>query len=229
MSGFVKLHRTLIGHHAFRNDAEAMAFAWMVLRAAWKPARIRYKGRMIALDRGQLSVSQRDMAAAFDRDKGWVERLWKRLRGEAMIEVTHEAGAAIITICNYNEYQSNSDCGKAASEADARQTQGTEQRKEELKEERKKEGGASASRIANTDYAFSGSVIRLNQTDFDRWRQTYHAIPDIKAELVSLDAWLTGQSETKRKAWFHSVPGSLNRKHQEILKAAEEQEWWSPC
>ena len=27
MSGYVHIHRSLIGHPAFRNDAEAMAFA----------------------------------------------------------------------------------------------------------------------------------------------------------------------------------------------------------
>ena len=47
MSGFVVLHRSLLGHPAFRNDAEAMAFAWMILRASWRPVRVRYKGKAI--------------------------------------------------------------------------------------------------------------------------------------------------------------------------------------
>lgn len=59
MTGYVRLHRSLIGHPAFRNDAEAMAFAWMVARAAWKPSCVRYKGRAISLNRGQLAISVR--------------------------------------------------------------------------------------------------------------------------------------------------------------------------
>jgi hypothetical protein len=140
VSGYVRLHRRICGHHAFRNDSEAMAFSWMVLRAAWQPIRVRYKDRQLWLQRGQLAVSQRDMASAMDRDKAWVERLWKRLRAEAMIMVDSEAGVAVITICNYNEYQAETSQREAAdeapSEAGARQAQGTEQEREEGKEER---------------------------------------------------------------------------------------------
>jgi hypothetical protein len=139
MSGYVRIHRSLIGHPAFRNDAEAMAFAWLVAKAAWKPIRVRYKERGIYLSRGQVAISQRDMAKALDRDKAWVERLWKRLRAEAMVTVASEAGVAVITICNYDEYQAERDTREAADEApdkaDARQTQGTEQRREEREED----------------------------------------------------------------------------------------------
>lgn len=134
MSGYVLIHRSLIGHPAFRNDAEAMAFAWMVVRAAWKPVRVRYKERGLFLQRGQLSISQRDMAQALDRDKAWIERLWKRLRAEAMIEVGSEAGVAVITICKYDDYQafdqSREAVNEAPREARARQAQGTEQIRE---------------------------------------------------------------------------------------------------
>lgn len=144
MSGYVRIHRSLIGHPAFRNDAEAMAFAWMIAKAQWKPTRVRYKGRGITLERGQLAISQRDMAHDLDRDKSWIERLWKRLKHEAMIEVTSEAGVAVITVCNYDEYQpaglTREALGEALREADARQTQGTEQIREEGK---KKEANAS--------------------------------------------------------------------------------------
>lgn len=139
MSGYARLHRSLIGHPAFRNDAEAMAFAWMVLRASWKECRVRYKGRAFVLQRGQLAISQRDMADALDRDKAWVERLWKRLRGEAMIEVSYEAGAAVITLCNYERYQASNDDREAPDEAlpkaGARQTRGTEQEDKQPEEE----------------------------------------------------------------------------------------------
>lgn len=149
MSGYVRIHRTLIGHPAFRNDAEALAFAWLVVRAQWKPTRVRYKERAIELERGQVAISQRDMARALDRDKAWVERLWKRLRAEAMINVASEAGVAVITICKYEQYQANSDTREAVDEAPpeagARQGQGTEQIREEGKKEEETEANASVS------------------------------------------------------------------------------------
>ena len=139
MSGYVRIHRPLFEEHpAFRNDAEAMAFAWLIVKAAWKPTVVRYKERKIHLQRGQVAVSQRDMARALDRDKAWIERLWKRLRGEAMIKVDSEAGVAVITICKYNEYQADAVPSEAVNEAPrearARQGRGTEQIREEVKE-----------------------------------------------------------------------------------------------
>lgn len=139
MSGYARLHRSLIGHPAFRNDAEAMAFGYLVLRASWEATRVRYKGKAIELKRGQLAMSVRDLAEAMDRDKGWVERLLKRLKSETMIETHTETGVMVITICNYSEYQANADDGKTPrktrGETPARQTQDTEQGREEFKEE----------------------------------------------------------------------------------------------
>jgi hypothetical protein len=131
MSGYVRIHRTLIGHPAFRNDAEAMAFAWLVAKAAWRSTRVRYKARGICLERGQLAISVRDFADAMDRDKAWIERLLKRLRAETMIETVTEAGITVLTICKYDQYQSEPILCETPSETPretgARQRQDTEQ------------------------------------------------------------------------------------------------------
>lgn len=174
MSGFVVMHRSLIDHPAFRNESEAMAFAWMVMRASWKTTRVRYKGRSITLERGQLSVSQRDMAASFDRDKAWVERLWKRLRSEAMIEVACEAGLAVITICNYCKYQNISDereavC-EAQSEAGARQARGTEQQDNKIT--RNKSSVAKATSQRKDHVAKPDGVDNRVWADFLKQRKT---------------------------------------------------------
>ena len=151
MSGYVRIHRALIGHPAFRNDAEALAFAWMVINAAWKPIRVRYQERAVSLARGQLAVSVRDLARAMDRDKGWVERLLKRLKSEAMIETTDETGVSVITIRNYDEYQAEKDTAKTPAETPAetgaRQGQDTEQGREEGKKE-----GKTRKRVRTPDY-----------------------------------------------------------------------------
>jgi len=147
VSGYVAAHRTIIGHPAFRNDSEAMAFVWMILKAQWKDVRVRYKERGIHLKRGQLAVSQRDMARSLDRDKAWIERLWKRLKSEAMIEVATEAGVAVITICNYGKYQNlkgmREAVPEAGCEAEVRQGRGTEQEREEREEEENTPSGVS--------------------------------------------------------------------------------------
>jgi hypothetical protein len=135
--GYVRIYRALLGNASFRNDGEALAFAWMVIRAAWRPTRINYKDRTITLQRGQLAVSTRDMATAIDRDKAWITRFWNRAKNEAMIETRAETGVTVITICNYDQFQGERDRGETPAETQpetrVRQGRDTEQRKEEDK------------------------------------------------------------------------------------------------
>lgn len=215
-AGFVKVYRTILGHPAFRNDAEAMAFAWMVIRASWKPARVRYKDRTISLKRGQLAMSVRDMATAMDRDKAWVERLWKRLKAETMIETATDAGVSVVTICKYESFQGEradrEETRETPFETGARQARDTEQRREEDKNNKKED----------TSLAFQGRTIRLSQSDFASWERAYSAIQDLKAELCSLDDWISGQPEDVRAKWFFRVSGALKNRHQQFLRQAKE-------
>ncbi len=113
------------------------------------------------------------MAAALDRDKAWIERLWKRLRGEAMINVASEAGVAVITICKYEQYQTKPEVREAANdgpseapfEAGARQAQGTEQVREEIKKEEK---DASASSSAEPRQVISDWNIQAAKSGWPR-------------------------------------------------------------
>lgn len=107
--------------------------------------------------------------------------------------------------------------GGNASEIRPQMEDGGDKMEEEGEKERKGKG-ASAARTPAPEYAFSGKVIHLTKQDFDNWRVAYHAIPDFRAELLSLDSWLSGQPAEKRKGWFHVTSGSLNRKHQELLR-----------
>lgn len=155
MSGYARVHRTLLDHPAFRNDAEAMAFAWLVLRAAWRPVRVRYKDRALELQRGQLAVSVRDFSAAMDRDRGWTERLIRRLKNERMIATAAGAGVLVITICNYDLYQAEREGGATPAATAARQAHDTEQEGEESKNRNlpPKAAGGSTKQYLPEDWA----------------------------------------------------------------------------
>lgn len=53
-------------------------------------------------------------------------------------------------------------------------------------------------------YAFTGSVIRLNQKDFDEWSVTFPEL-NLRAELMVRDQYLAKQSDTEKKNWFMST------------------------
>lgn len=76
------------------------------------------------------------------------------------------------------------------------------------------------------EYVFEGQTIRLSRRHFDQWAASYHAIPDLRAELQSLDDWLQGENVTdaKRKDWFQIVSRSLGRKHEERLATRREED-----
>lgn len=69
-------------------------------------------------------------------------------------------------------------------------------------------------------YTFEGRVIRLNQADFDRWANAYHALPDLRAELQALDDYAATKPEFAAK-WFFSVSGALRNKHDAKLAEAK--------
>lgn len=90
-------------------------------------------------------------------------------------------------------------------------------RESEIPRERK---AAKPAQRSGKEYAFSGNTIKLDAADLDRWKKTYHAIPDIEAELSAIDDWLRGKP-AKQDDWFHITSGSLGRKHQEYLAKAQ--------
>lgn len=69
---------------------------------------------------------------------------------------------------------------------------------------------------APDDLAFAGRVIRLNQSDFDRWRKVYHAIPDMTAELTKADAYFV-ENPPKNGKWFFPASRWLEREHKSLL------------
>lgn len=196
MSGYARFHRSLVGHPAFRNDAEAMAFAYLVLRASWKSTRVRYKGKAIDLARGQLAMSVRDLAEAMDRDKGWVERLLKRLKSETMVETRAETGVLVVTICNYEKYQASNDTRETLCETPdetrARQAQDTEQVREEYKKE---EGTNVPSRAKRA----GGQACRLP----DDWQPIRFADETVAREIVDRRGgdWSRRALESFRNHW----------------------------
>lgn len=78
-------------------------------------------------------------------------------------------------------------------------------------------GGATAPK-----YAFEGKVIRLGQIDFDRWRQTYHALSDITATLQSADDYYS-ENPPKDGKWFFPVSRWLQKEHERASAETEKQ------
>jgi len=64
-------------------------------------------------------------------------------------------------------------------------------------------------------YAFEGSVIRLNQADYDDFKALFSAIPDFDAALRGYDLEF---SRAPPKSWFLPLKNKLQYQHQETTR-----------
>tara|TARA_Y100001951_G_scaffold104212_1_gene115166 strand:+ start:1362 stop:2153 length:792 start_codon:yes stop_codon:yes gene_type:complete len=157
--GFVRVYRRVLEDPDFTSAAEAMAFVYLILKASWRDVEVRYKGRKIALKRGQLALSLRDMAADLEWSKSRCERYLNTMKRAGKLGTGggtppgHQSGqraghlpgqaANVLTICKYDDYQlspnavetpGGTGCGTAEnSERDSSGTQnnkGNEERRD---------------------------------------------------------------------------------------------------
>ncbi len=87
--------------------SERDAWSWMIGEAFFQDGIKNIGGHPILLKRGQFSHSIRFMALKFKWGKGKVERYIKKLLDWKMIKTDTEngTGQTIVTICNYDKYQ----------------------------------------------------------------------------------------------------------------------------
>lgn len=141
MSGFVALYREAFEHPMLQDAERFRAWFWLVAHAAWKPTKARIKGDMVELQRGELTFSVRFLADKWGWSKSRVDRFIADLRAEGMIATRSKIGTpsnqnagqgqSIITICNYDEYQSVDDDKRDNSGTQSGTTAGQQRDKEE--------------------------------------------------------------------------------------------------
>jgi len=138
MSGGVIIARNLWDDPAFQNEpfSEREAWIWMICEAQWKPRQRRVGKVIVNVDRGQLAHSTRFLAEAWKWSHAKVRRYLDRLEKLKLIRRESGTGVSVITLCKYNEYQlSPQSSGTEA--AQKRHRSGTNQNKDEIREEGK--------------------------------------------------------------------------------------------
>lgn len=117
------MHREWMEHPMFRGETytRAQAWCWLIENANFAPGKIEVKGRIVTVGRGQLRHSLRHLAKLWGWDEARVRRFIARLENENMIRCVVDAGQNLITICNYERYQSNDCVADAPTDAGATQ------------------------------------------------------------------------------------------------------------
>jgi hypothetical protein len=162
--GFFAVDRGIWDHPVLRGNgpfSRREAWLWLISEACWQPRRLVVANITINLKRGQLVASSRFLAGKWGWSEAAVRRFLAELRGknarqwgadaiadaqtDAMIDAQTDAGITVITIRNYNKYQSGSRLSDAASDAptDATSDATPDANTKNQKNKKKDEGGVA--------------------------------------------------------------------------------------
>lgn len=218
------MDRGVWDHELFARDeySRREAWLWLVASAVWKDQRIRIKDSMLPLSRGQCAFSLRFLATKWGWSKDKVARFMRHLEIETMIETQARRDITIITICNYEKYQSSKDDDCDTERDTERDTTATQLRHERDKEEQInkltidiEEGGARAvSKI--TDEAITLAQEIGAQSSIDPDDPSWLGFPYI------VQMWLAEQIP---KDFALAVCSRVRVKNQKYFDKAVRSEW----
>jgi hypothetical protein len=108
MVGWVKIHRALAKHDLWLAEPFTYGQAWvdLVINTNHAPGSFMVKRQRVSLERGQIGWSEITMTERWKWSRGKVRRFLKRLSSDGMIEQQAGHLTSIITVCNYDSYQS---------------------------------------------------------------------------------------------------------------------------
>lgn len=135
--GFVAIDRGVWDHPLFADEkfSEREAWLWLLSSAAWADKRIRVGKTVIDLKRGQLAFATRFLAQKWKWAHSKVVRFLNKLKNDTMVTTEPTRDATLITICNYDKYQSS----RNASDTQIETPTGTLSERQRNKEEENKQ------------------------------------------------------------------------------------------
>lgn len=108
MDGYIKLHRKILDNPVVCKDAEYYAvWSYLLLNATHKEIQKDFNGGTVTLVPGQLITGRQSIAKKFKIDENKVQRVLKRLEIEHQIEQQTCNKNRLITVLNWESYQSN--------------------------------------------------------------------------------------------------------------------------
>lgn len=127
MTGYYLMHRGWMDNPVFGKGSHREAFdqrsawVWLIEHAQYEPAQVRISGKMVELQRGQLSHSYRYLGRAWGWPEVTARRFCATLASVNMISCATDAGQVVITVSNYDKYQIEPRDGGAANGASVAQ------------------------------------------------------------------------------------------------------------
>lgn len=168
-SGYVRMHRRIIDHWIMSDPLAFTMFMTFIMWAMRKDGKTLLKKQLVTLKRGQLATSWNELAERWSVDRKTIKAKILMLKNDSMLDYAADQSGTIITILNYDKYQSPSDDDWTSERTDERTVERTNERTVErthMEKERKRERenyifrkNARAPRRAKTEGGISPSAL----------------------------------------------------------------------
>ena len=112
-NGWIKLHRAIKDNPIWNSEPHSKGQAWadILIEAGHSARKLSIKGQVILLERGQKDRSELTLSKTWKWSRGKVRRFLKLLESESMILQKTGHLTSVITVCNYDIYQSMEELG----------------------------------------------------------------------------------------------------------------------
>lgn len=105
LTGWIKLHRTILNSTVFANEKKLKVFIWCLCKAATKSHEVRYGNQVITLHRGQFITGRNTAAEELGMSPSAVRRWLCGLQDGQQILLSANNKYTLVTVVNYGLYQ----------------------------------------------------------------------------------------------------------------------------
>lgn len=113
--GWFAVKRGITRHHVFQGHPERLVvWMWLLDNAAWKDTPHDVNGKTVIVPRGSVSASSRRIAKECGLGHQVVRTALDRFKSEHMVNTRLTHGRSLITLCNYEKYQTPKDDANTA-------------------------------------------------------------------------------------------------------------------
>lgn len=206
-NGYLMLQRRFFSHALWEESREfsrAEAFLDLLQLAAYAHTKKIVKGVLVSLAPGQLCASQRYMADRWGWSTKKVRHFFALLEADQIIEPQKNREGTIITLCNYEKYNS-SDPEKEPQKPHRGTTEEPPRNQIKEREEGKRDSlfapsGQSPAQEPKQSIEWSpqSGFTGITNEQIERWKTAYPAV-NIERNIAAANEWLRTNPAKRKK------------------------------
>ena len=106
MAGWILLHRSILKHWVWLSPLHTHRWIYILLNASYEERQVEFSSKVVTIKRGQLLTTYRQLQADWKTSSDVVHNFLKALERNNMIAVDATKDWTMITVCNYDKFQS---------------------------------------------------------------------------------------------------------------------------